>query len=72
MGQSWRTWHHGAEIVVDKAVERLAPFQYDIGPVLGVEGDETAVQCPALLFEHPYGDIDARLAQTNRMALDVL
>ena len=50
-------------VVIDEAVGRLCPFQDDIGTVKTMEGKEPAVQRSALLFQHPYLHVDARIAQ---------
>jgi len=50
-------------VVVDKAIGRLRPLQDDVGPVQAVEGEEAAVQRPALGLEHAHADVDARIAQ---------
>jgi hypothetical protein len=53
----------GMAVVVDEAVGRLCPLQDNVGAVEAVEGEETAVQGLALVFEHTHGHVDAGIAQ---------
>lgn len=49
----------GLEMVIDKSVGRLRPFQDDIRPMLSMECEETAVQGLTLCFAHTNLYLDA-------------
>ena len=50
-------------MVVDEAVGRLCPFQDDIGALLPMKCEKTAVQCLALGFKHTHFHRNAGIAQ---------
>lgn len=53
----------GMEVVVQKSVGRLGPFQNDIGAMERIDGKKTLVKLLTLLLQHTYRHVDARIAE---------
>src|SRR5574344_2383511 len=51
------------EVVINKSVDRLCPFQNDVRAVVCVIGDELTVEGKAFLLQHSHGDFDAGITQ---------
>ena len=52
------------------SILRLCPFQYDVGPMLLVEGKESLIKLPALVFKYPCCHLHTgRLQLFNTLAI---
>ena len=54
---------HGLEMIVDKAIGCLRPFQDDIGALLTMECEESSIQFLTLGFENSHFHLDSCLTQ---------
>ena len=53
-----RSGDHGRfPVVIQKTIGRLCPFQRDVRPLVLMEGEETAVEPSAFLFQNTYRDL---------------
>ena len=53
------------EMIIDKTISRLSPFQDDIGALFTVKCKETVVQCLTFRFEHTDCYLNASLTQLS-------
>ena len=57
-------YHRGLVVVVEEAISSLRPLQDDVGTMMGVHSDKTAVEPTTFALEHTHSDLDTGVAET--------